>query len=114
MDEDEEDKDNEEDSLLISQEPIRMITKLILAKFTALKRSGYRPTNGQTDRLTDGWTDWRMDTPSYRDAWTHLKISWKCEKNTSCTLGKEDAYQQNKVKYGPTQYTGMTCKDNKN
>ena len=27
------------------------------------------------DRRTKGWTDRRMDTPSYRDARTHLKMS---------------------------------------
>merc|ERR1712228_532954 len=31
-------------------------------------------TDGPTDGRTDGWTDGRMDTPSYRDARTHLKI----------------------------------------
>ena len=44
------------------------------------------PTNGRTDGQTDGWTD----TPSYRDAWTHLKTRiglsfhpWKvCNKET--------------------------------
>ena len=32
------------------------------------------PTNGPTDGPTNGPTDGRMDTPSYRDARTHLKI----------------------------------------
>ena len=45
-DEDEdEDEDEEEDSLLASSEPFRMISKLILAKFTVW-----------TDRQTDGQT----------------------------------------------------------
>ena len=29
---------------------------------------------GPTDQPTDGRTDRRTDRPSYRDAWTHLKI----------------------------------------
>ena len=31
------------------------------------------PTDGRTDGPTDGWMDGRTDTPSYRDARTHLK-----------------------------------------
>ena len=30
--------------------------------------------HGRTDGWTDGRTDGQMDRPSYRDAWTHLKI----------------------------------------
>ena len=48
-----EDEDADEDSLLTFYEPLRMITKLILAKFTVLKKSGYRWTNGPTDRRRD-------------------------------------------------------------
>ena len=33
-----------------------------------------RPTDQPTDGLTDQPTNQRTDTPSYRDAWTHLKI----------------------------------------
>ena len=32
-----------------------------------------RRMDGPTNRLTDGLTDRWMDTPSYRDAKTHLK-----------------------------------------
>ena len=38
-------------------------------------RSFKKTRNPPTDRPTDGRTDRRMDTPSYRDAWTHLKRS---------------------------------------
>ena len=31
------------------------------------------PTDRPTDQPTDGW----MDRPSYRDAWTHLKIVYE-------------------------------------
>ena len=30
-------------------------------------------TDGWTDARTDGRKDRRTDTPSYKDAWTHLK-----------------------------------------
>ena len=33
-----------------------------------------RVTDGQTDGWTDGLTDRQMDTPSYRNARTHLKM----------------------------------------
>ena len=33
-----------------------------------------RRTDGRTDGPTDGPTDRRTDRPSYRDAWTHLKM----------------------------------------
>ena len=50
-DEDEdEDEDADEDSLLTIYEPLRMITKLILAKFTVLKKV-------VTDGPTDQWTN---------------------------------------------------------
>ena len=32
-------------------------------------------TDGPTDQQTDGRTDGRTDKASYRDAWTHLKMS---------------------------------------
>ena len=46
-----------------------LFTKALL---TDRQRDG--PTDGLTDGWTDGWTDGRMDTPSYRDARTHLKM----------------------------------------
>ena len=33
-----------------------------------------RWTNGRTDGPIDGQTDQQMDIPSYKNAWTHLKI----------------------------------------
>ena len=41
--------------------------------FCDLKKTRYRPTDGRTDGRTDGQTDGWTDTPSYRDARTHLK-----------------------------------------
>ena len=52
--EEDEDKDEEEDPLHTSWEPFRMITKLILARFTVFKKSGYGRTNGPTNGPTDG------------------------------------------------------------
>ena len=40
-----------------------------------------RPTNGRTD----GRTDQRMDTPSYRDARTHLKMTDSVNFNSAST-----------------------------
>ena len=49
------------------------------------------PTDGPKDGPTDGWTD----TPSYRDARTHLK-SWFC-----CKLSFYDEYN---IKHKPQMY----------
>ena len=38
------------------------------------KKTLYGRTDGRTDRRTDQPTDQQTDKPSYRDAWTHLKI----------------------------------------
>ncbi len=38
-----------------------------------------RQTDGRTDGPTDGQMDGRTDTPSYRDARTHLKIPLPAE-----------------------------------
>ena len=35
--------------------------------------------NGHMDGRTDGWTNRQTDWPSYRDAMTHLKMSWENE-----------------------------------
>ena len=47
-----------------------------LRQFPCLKKSGYGPTDRQTDGPMDGPTDQRRDKASHRDAWTHLKISF--------------------------------------
>ena len=49
--------------------------------FALSKKTHYGRTDGPTDRPTDrrtnGPTDPRMEIPSYRDAWTHLKMQSK-------------------------------------
>jgi len=42
--------------------------------FCGVKKSALR-TDGLTIVRMDQWMDRRMDTPSYRDAWTHLKYA---------------------------------------
>ena len=51
-----------------------MISMPFPLEFRGLKKTRNRPT----DRPTDG----RTDRPSYRDAWTHLKMAKKQEKNS--------------------------------
>ena len=43
--------------------------------FENLQRSLKMTKTEQCDRPMDGPTDQRTDRPSYRDAWTHLKIA---------------------------------------
>ena len=47
----------------------RFVRFIRFADFRNLKKNGRRTTDGRMDQRKDQWTD----TPSYRDAWTHLK-----------------------------------------
>ena len=57
----EDDEDEKEDSLLVSKEQLRVISKLILAHFKKVVTN--RPTDGPTNGRTDGRTG-----PFFRDA----------------------------------------------
>ena len=53
---------------------------IILYYYVHKKQVTDQRTDGQADGLTDGWmdgpTDWCMNTPSYKDARTHLTRSY--------------------------------------
>ena len=49
----------------------RVSSLFIVCAFSAIKET----RDGPTDQRTNGPKDWRMDKPSYTDAWTHLKTT---------------------------------------
>jgi len=49
---------------------------------------GYGRMDGPTDGPTDQRTDRRTDTPSYRDAWMHLKRVLMLDKTNTYTVSE--------------------------
>ena len=62
-----------------------------------------RPTDGRTNGRTDWPTDGRTDTPSYRDARTHLKRTGKKEK-----LKKKEFWKSTKALFIVISVNGKT------
>ena len=60
-------------------------------EFCSLKKTCY----GQTNRRTDGRTNKQTDRPSYRDAWTHLKMTHIVDKYnyTSCNRNFKNLHE---------------------